>query len=116
MKILKEVENIMYDNSKIPSAGKSGTAAVVLLIIICVLCLLSVFFFSGSNTDLYTEEESAAENTTSTTERTTAHITSAEATAEAFPQSLQNFSAFQDKDISAPYAGLYEVSSFKVLL
>lgn len=101
----------MYDNSKIPSAGKSGTAAVVLLIIICVLCLLSVFFFSGSNT----EEESSAENTTSTTERTTSDITFAEATAEAFPQSLQNFSAFQDKDISAPYAGLYEVSSFKVL-
>lgn len=97
--------------------SKAGAVTIALLFLICVLCLLSVFVSDGSNSDLHTTAEAAtAKNiTTSAEPSTTEALPSEEAVAGALSASAQNFSSFSDESISAPYAGLYEVSSFRVL-
>lgn len=97
--------------------SKAGAVTIALLFLICVLCLLSVFISDGSNSDLHSTAEAAtAENiTTSAEPSTTAKPPAEEAVAGALYSPTQNFSAFRDENISAPYAGLYEASSFSVL-
>lgn len=82
--------------------------AVALLILIITVCIASVFLSFDSENSSHTTAETSFFETATFEEKTSAE----EVSAQALAQSLQNFSAFQNSDISAPCAGLYEAHTF----
>lgn len=96
---------------------KAGAVTTALLFLICILCLMSVLVSHEGSSELYATAQAVnTQNiTTSAPAAASAEPPAEEAATGSPSQALQYSSAFRDDSISAPYAGLYEASSFSAL-
>ncbi len=97
--------------SKAPLKEKVGIVTVVLLFLTVIMCIASIFLSCNNESCSYASAETSTTAISTIKEESTAE----EASAEAFALPLQSFTAFQDINVTAPFAGLYSADTLTAI-